>query len=247
MGVSLITRANPKIDNMHLCNNCIGVIIALMQTSELSLRERRRERTWVAIHEQALKLARAKGLRGATIEEIASAAGISTRTFFNYFTSKEDAVLGLREPALTEELLATDARHESENAVTRVTYLLLQVMRNSFGCTSQQELRQRLEEFPELKHRLKMHHIKSEQMLISYLNTVDWQVFDEAGRHGPFRLHEPKKPPSLADAQRTRATVQLASAVLRQLQFASNITEDAEIERRIQQTVTTFYNLLKEN
>ena len=73
-----------------------------MQENESpSLRERRRSRTWEAIHAAAAEQARAKGLKGTTAESIAEQAGVSTRTFFNYFPSKEDAVLGLREPQMS--------------------------------------------------------------------------------------------------------------------------------------------------
>lgn len=46
-----------------------------------------------------LRVARAwtaeRGLSGFTIEELCAEAGVSRRTFFNYFASKDDAVLGI--------------------------------------------------------------------------------------------------------------------------------------------------------
>ena len=45
------------------------------------------------------------GLGGFTVEQLCDEVGISRRTFFNYFPSKEDAVLGHSEEGLPKELL----------------------------------------------------------------------------------------------------------------------------------------------
>lgn len=54
------------------------------------------------------------GLNGFTIEELCDQVGISRRTFFNYFPSKEDAVLGIDESDETrrfaESFLAAGSR-----------------------------------------------------------------------------------------------------------------------------------------
>ena len=58
-----------------------------------SLRERRRLRTADTIRRAAVILVHAKGLDHVTAEMISDAAGISPRTFFNYFPYKEAALL----------------------------------------------------------------------------------------------------------------------------------------------------------
>ena len=217
-----------------------------MQKKELSLRERRREQTWCALHEAALKRVREHGMRGTTVEEIAQEAGVSPRTFFNYFPSKEDAVLGLREPVVSEEILETDRAHEDDNTIIRVTHLLWEVIFQSFHYAKGKDPRAPYQEFPESAKRMKMHYMKCEQVLTEYLNTIDWVAFDAAGRRGPFPRRTPDDPLTDHFRERSRAKVQLASAVLRQLEFARNLEDKEDIARGIRQTVKTFQFLLFE-
>ncbi|MBL4808291.1 MAG: TetR family transcriptional regulator [Rhodobacteraceae bacterium] len=58
-----------------------------------SLRERRRQRTEETIRHAAVDLASELGLDNVTTDMISKAAGISPRTFFNYFSYKEAAFL----------------------------------------------------------------------------------------------------------------------------------------------------------
>ncbi|MGP9804955.1 TetR family transcriptional regulator [Paracoccus sp. NSM] len=59
-----------------------------------SLRERRRRQTACDIQRAALRLCLAHGSAAVTAEAIAAEAGISTRTFFNYYLNKQAAILG---------------------------------------------------------------------------------------------------------------------------------------------------------
>lgn len=61
-------------------------------------RESLRERTRRAVHQEIARTAMAlfaeRGFEDTTIEQIAEHAGISRRSFFRYFATKEDVVLG---------------------------------------------------------------------------------------------------------------------------------------------------------
>ena len=66
-----------------------------MADSAESTREQRRVETTRALIGAARRFTAESGLAGFTIEQLCSEAAVSRRTFFNYFHSKEDAVLGI--------------------------------------------------------------------------------------------------------------------------------------------------------
>ncbi|WNB84939.1 TetR/AcrR family transcriptional regulator [Cellulomonas sp. ATA003] len=70
----------------------------------MGLRERQKRARREALIDAAHRLVDRDGLDGVTVEAICADAGVSTRTFFNYFESKDDAVLGMAPLRLDPEV-----------------------------------------------------------------------------------------------------------------------------------------------
>jgi AcrR family transcriptional regulator len=84
------------------------------------LRERKRRRTFKAIHDAALRLFEERGYGAVTVADIAEAAEVSRATVFAYYPAKEDIVAGdarfaveqLEAQLATPEVSVVDALRE---------------------------------------------------------------------------------------------------------------------------------------
>ena len=137
----------------------------------LPLRERKKAETWTALHEAAASLALQHGVEQATVEAIAASAGVSPRTFFNYFQAKEDAILGLREPVLEASLLA-EISVTADDLVGQVSRLLMTVASTALGGDDRARRRQLIARDPHLGRRHMDYMVKAETLVCQGLAGV---------------------------------------------------------------------------
>ncbi|MFI6596660.1 TetR/AcrR family transcriptional regulator [Nonomuraea sp. NPDC050536] len=117
-------------------------------------RERRRAAKRHAIRMAAVRIALDQGLEAATVEAISAAADISPRTFFNYFASKDDALV-MQSPVSPDEMIEALEQRPLDEPVLRSLRIIAKARAEIFmpvfaGMEQFQEL---LRRHPELASR----------------------------------------------------------------------------------------------
>lgn len=134
------------------------------------LRARRRRATRAEISEAALRLFEQKGVSATTVHDIAAAAGLSDRTCFRYFPSKEEAVLTLHHEfeVSIENWLDQVALHEPPLPQLEMVYeAVLRKLDNALAPIAQYQLRVR---------RLMMHEPQLRAAAFALDASVSWRV-----------------------------------------------------------------------
>jgi AcrR family transcriptional regulator len=89
-----VGNLSPRLQHAVTKNASMRAPLAQVRpTKTEGLRERNRRETLQRIADVAMELFVANGYEATTLDEIAAAAGISRRTFFHYFESKDDLLL----------------------------------------------------------------------------------------------------------------------------------------------------------
>jgi len=147
-----------------------------MTTPAAPRRELNRRATWDVIHAAAVTLVLSDGLADTTADSIAESAAVSRRTFFNYFATKEDAVLGTRAPRLGDDDLAAFAAATADTdspaaAFGPVVRLMTAAVRSVFHDLPSFTLEHRLllKSHPELLARIDVHVRESESLVRAVL------------------------------------------------------------------------------
>lgn len=112
---------------MQVCTTCKYILVVIDE----GLRARKQRETREAIHRAAVRNALLTSPDAVTIASISAEANVSTRTFFNYFPCKEDAMLGFHRELLTDEALEVFA-HSTDPDLLRDTVHFIQ---NVFSAT----------------------------------------------------------------------------------------------------------------
>jgi AcrR family transcriptional regulator len=96
-------RGRPTPDGMIELIAFRAIMHAMQDASNTGLRERKKAATRLAIERAAVQIASREGYEAATAEAIAAKAGVSPRTFFNYFPNKDIAIVGRGLAAIAED------------------------------------------------------------------------------------------------------------------------------------------------
>src|SRR5438105_94189 len=97
----------------------------MTMTDGIGLRERKKQRTQRDLRRVALDLFSRHGFDHVTTDDIAAAAEVSKSTFYRYFESKEDVLLGPAAEKLEHMRAALAARPVDEAPLAAVHHALL--------------------------------------------------------------------------------------------------------------------------
>jgi AcrR family transcriptional regulator len=103
---------------------------------EMGLRQRKRQQTRQELINAAMRLFAENGYEQTTVAEIASLAGVSTKTFFNYFASKDEVLF----PHLSRRIDAAVALIEQRGPDDPIAEVVVAAMQRMLADALDQEV-----------------------------------------------------------------------------------------------------------
>jgi AcrR family transcriptional regulator len=135
------------------------------------LRERKKADTRRALSDAALQLAFERGLENVTREDVADLAGVSPRTFNNYFSGKYEALAYRQAERVRRSIAVLRERPTAEPLWTSITQAVLTPLEEDFGDAQGDENR--------IPGRHELIEIRKLLMHPQIRNSVPHHLFDE--------------------------------------------------------------------
>lgn len=171
-------------------------------------------------------------MAAATVEAITERAGVSRRTFFNYFPTKEDALLGTSAPVVPEDAFERFLARSADDTFAEALHLVIAIVRSTHLLELPVGTRGRLLlEFPSLKARLAQHVSAAEGLIATAL--------DERPTTGATSS-------IMQDPESAGALVTLASAVLRFAYLRDPDSATSPSPAALDRAISVFRHVLQE-
>jgi len=139
-------------------------------TERPTLQERKQEFVRAELADAAWALFARKGYEATTVAEIADAAGVSRRTFFRYYGSKEEVLVATSDAVAEEMLAAVAARPPSEAPLLAIKGALVPVLERSLADPERSRAIIRLlRESSSLRRAMLDRHARMEERLAEHL------------------------------------------------------------------------------
>jgi AcrR family transcriptional regulator len=146
-------------------------------STELGLRERKKQRTRRAIADAAKRLFLNRGFEQVSVAEIARAADVSEQTIFNYFPRKEDLVYERMDTFEQELLAAVGQRPKSESALRAFVGFILDRSDDAMAGDG----RRRVAELTRLVNASPSLIARERQIVARYTDALAAQLAEETG------------------------------------------------------------------
>jgi AcrR family transcriptional regulator len=150
------------------------------------LRERKKADTRRALSDAALKLAFERGLDSVTREDIADVAGVSLRTFNNYFTGKYEALAYRQAERIRRSIEILRRRPAEEPLWTSITEAVLEPLEDDFrdlrGDASPKPNRSELVEIRKMLMRTEIRDALAKELLDDWVEAIAERTATDAAR-----------------------------------------------------------------